>query len=57
MEDNIYMINFCLEEKEKNILKDLVGKELIKIRHDPFDKFGQETVYGKVELFFKIKLF
>ena len=42
-----------LRRKRKNILKDLIGKELIKIRHDPFDKFGQETVYGKVELFFK----
>ena len=47
------MINFCLNEKEKSILKNLVGKQLIKYRHDPLDKFGEETVYGRVELFFK----
>ena len=45
------MINFCLSDKEKPLLKSLMGKKLIKIRHDPLDKFGDGTVYGRVELF------
>ena len=47
------MINFCLDDKEKSLLKSLIGKKLIKAKHDPFDKFGGETVYGRVELFFE----
>ena len=47
------MVNFCLKEEEKNLLKSLIGKKLIKYRHDPLDKFGGETVYGRVELFFE----
>ena len=46
------MVNFCLKEDERNLLKNLIGKKLIKYRHDPLDKFGGETVYGRVELFF-----
>ena len=53
MEDNLIMVNFCLKEEEKNLLKSLIGKKLIKYRHDPLDKFGGETVYGRVELFFE----
>ena len=45
------MINLCLSDKEKSLLKSLIGKKLSKIRHDPLDKFGDGTVYGKVELF------
>ncbi len=47
------MINFCLDDKEKSLLKSLIGKKLIKAKHDPFDKFGGETVYGRIELFFE----
>lgn len=47
------MINFCLNDKEKSLLKSLIGKKLIKIKHDPLDKFGDGTVYGRVELFFE----
>lgn len=50
------MINFTLREEEKSILKALIGKKLLHLRHDPFDKFGQETVYGKVELFFEDRI-
>lgn len=46
------MVNICLSNEEKNLLKDLLGKKLIKYRHDPLDKFDGETVYGRVELFF-----
>lgn len=46
------MINFCLDDAEKTLLKSLIGKRLVRIKHDPLDKFGQETVYGRVELFF-----
>lgn len=45
------MINLCLSDKEKSLLKSLIGKKLSKIRHDPLDKFGDGTVYGRVELF------
>lgn len=45
------MINFCLNDKEKSLLISLIGKKLIKVRHDPLDKFGDGTVYGRVELF------
>lgn len=45
------MINFCLNEEEKSILKEIVGKKIVKFRHDPFDKFGGDTVYGNVTLF------
>lgn len=47
------MINFCLNNEEKELLKSLVGKKLVKYRHDPLDKFEGETVYGRVELFFE----
>ncbi len=47
------MINFCLDDKEKSLLKSLIGKKLVKVKHDPFDKFGGETVYGRIELFFE----
>lgn len=47
------MINFCLSNDEKVILKNLIGKKLLSFRHDPLDKFGGETIYGRVELFFK----
>lgn len=47
------MVNFCLDDKEKSLLKSLIGKKLIKAKHDPFDKFGGETVYGRIELFFE----
>jgi hypothetical protein len=46
------MINFCLDDKEKNILKSLIGKKLTYTKHDPFDRFGGAMVYGRVELFF-----
>lgn len=52
MEDNNIMINFCLKKEEKNLLKSLIGKKLIKYRHDSLDKFDGEAVYGRVELFF-----
>lgn len=45
------MINLCLSDKEKSLLKSLIGKKLSKMRHDPLDKFGDGTVYGRVELF------
>lgn len=47
------MVNFCLNEKERSLLKSLVGKRLLEVKHDPFDKFGGATVYGRVELFFE----
>lgn len=47
------MVSLCLNDEEKLLLKSLIGKKLIKIRHDPLDKFGQETVYGRIELFFE----
>ncbi len=50
------MISLCLNETEKSVLKNLIGKKLNKIRHDPFDRFGQETVYGRVELFFDYEI-
>ncbi len=46
------MIDICLKNEEKNLLKSLIGKKLIKYRHDPLDKFDGEIVYGRVELFF-----
>lgn len=46
------MINFCLNANERNTLNALIGKKLLKYRHDPFDKFGKNSVYKRVELFF-----
>lgn len=46
------MVNFCLKDEEKNLLKSLIGKKLKHFKHDPFDKFEGETVYGNIELFF-----
>ena len=46
------MVNFCLSNEEKVLLKSLIGKKLINFRHDALDKFGKETVYGRIELFF-----
>lgn len=46
------MVDICLNNEGKTLLKSLIGKELIKYRHDPLDKFGGETVYGRIELFF-----
>lgn len=51
-EDNDVMVNICLKSEEKDLLKSLIGKELVKYRHDPLDKFGSEKVYGRIELFF-----
>lgn len=45
------MLNFCLKKEEKNLLKSLIGKKLIKYRHDSLDKFGGDTVYSRVEFF------
>lgn len=53
MEDNIIMVNFCLNDGEKSLLKSLIGKKLLYFKHDPFDKFEGETVYGRIELLFK----
>ena len=47
------MVNFCLKDDEKTLLKTIIGKKLLYFKHDPFDKFGGETVYEKVELFFE----
>lgn len=47
------MINFCLDNEQKSLLKSLIGKKLVRIKHDPLDKFGGETVYGRIELFFE----
>lgn len=47
------MINFTLSKTETNTLRDLLGRKLLHLRHDPFDKFNDETVYGRVELFFE----
>ena len=47
------MVNFCISDEEKRILRELLGKKLLKVRHDPLDKFGREAVYGSVELFFE----
>lgn len=47
------MVNFCLKDDEKTLLKNLIGKKVLNFRHDPLDKFEGETVYGKVELFFE----
>ena len=52
MEDNKIMINICLSIEEKNLLKKIIGKNLLKYRHDPLNKFDGETVYGRIELFF-----
>ncbi len=38
------MVNFCLKEEEKNLLRSLIGKKLIKYRHDPLDKFGNKEI-------------
>lgn len=46
------MVNICLNNEEKTILKSLIGKEIIKYRHDPLDKFDGAKVYGRIELFF-----
>ena len=46
------MVNICLNDEEKGLLKNLIGKKLIHYRHDPIDKFGGEKVYGRIELFF-----
>lgn len=48
----IFYGKFLFKQRRKNILSKLINKRLIKYRHDPFDRFGNETVYGKVELFF-----
>lgn len=47
------MVNFSLANEEIDILKSVIGKTLLKIRHDPLDKFDGEGVYGRVELFFE----
>ena len=47
------MVNFCLKDDEKTLLKTIIGKKLLYFKHDPLDKFGGETVYEKVELFFE----
>ena len=39
------MVNFCLKDDEKTLLKTIIGKKLLYFKHDPFDKFGGETVY------------
>lgn len=46
------MVNFCLRDEEKNLLKSLIGKKLNYFKHDPLDKFEGETVYGNIELLF-----
>lgn len=46
------MVNFCLKDEEVKLLRSLVGKKLLKYKHDPLDKFECETVYGRIELFF-----
>lgn len=46
------MVNFCLNDKEKLILKSLIGKKLLMVKRDPLDTFGNETVYGRIDLFF-----
>ncbi len=46
------MVDIRLNNEGKNLLKDLIGKKLIKYRHDPLDKFGGEMIYERVELFF-----
>ena len=38
------MVNFCLKEDEKLLLKSLIGRKLLYFKHDPLDKFGEETV-------------
>ena len=48
------MVNFCLKDDEKFLLKSLIGRKLLYFKHDPLDKFGEETVYEKVELFFAV---
>lgn len=52
MENNNIMVNLCLTNEERNLLKDLIGKKLIQYRHDPLNTFGSETVYARIELFF-----
>ncbi len=46
------MVSVCLSNEEKDLLKSLIGKTLIKYRHDPLDKFDEEAVYGRIEFFF-----
>lgn len=46
------MVNLCLANEERKLLKDLIGKKLIQYRHDRLNIFGGETVYGKIEMFF-----
>ena len=45
------MVNLCLDADGVKLLKSILGKTLIKYRHDPLDKFGDETVFGRIELF------
>ena len=52
MENNNIMVNLCLANEERKLLKDLIGKKLIQYRHDRLNIFGGETVYGKIEMFF-----
>ena len=47
------MVEVVLTEQEKSLLRSLIGKRLLKLRHDPLDKFGGSEVYGRVELFFE----
>ena len=47
------MIHFTLNHEEIALLKSLIGKKLLYLRHDSFDKFGRELVYGRVEMFFE----
>lgn len=47
------MVRLTLSNEEKNLLHGFIGQKLIKMRHDPLDKFGGSEVYGRVELFFE----
>lgn len=45
------MVKLILNDNEISILSSLIGKRLIKYRHDSFDKLGDQMVFGSVELF------
>lgn len=47
------MVEVVLTEQEKSLLRSLIGKRLLKLRHDQLEKFGGSEVYGRVELFFE----
>lgn len=50
------MIHFALNHEEIALLKSLIGKKLLYLRHNPLEKFEDNIIYGRVEMFFEDRI-